>query len=206
MSEKQWYEDMPRDEFEGKHVRAVVDSGTVIEGRLELWDSRLVVVCMGSLGDGIYVLKSIDDCWYLMGGIKSLDLVWDERDWTRIDAKDVIHGDAVVVNGRLCTVDKAWPDDYHPQVVTDAPGRMLVDLSLISFPLRRKAEVKVPMEPGYYRDRDGGFWKMWLYSEGHAVWQPMLVDIGDTCHMNSTLEMKRLMPLTPVHFESGRAA
>lgn len=206
MSEKQWYEDLPRDEFEGKHVRAVMDSGAVVEGRLALWIGDRVVIFLVGSDEGITVMLSKDGSFRLTEGVKSLDLVWDERDWDRIDVKDVRHGDAVVVNGRICTVDKAWPGDYHPQVVTDAPSRMLIDFSLIPFALRRKAEVKVPMEPGYYRDRDGGYWKMWLYSEGHAVWQPMLVDIGDTCHMNSSLEMKRLMPLTPVHFESGRAA
>ena len=208
MSEKQWYEDIPIEEFAGKHVRVVVDGGAVIEGRLAVWEDKQTSIYMGSLSDdGLSPLRTtMDGRRELMYGVKSLDLVWDERDWDRIAVRDVRHGDAVVVNGRLCTVDKAWPGDYHPQVVTDAPGRMLIDLCLIPFALRRKAEVKVPMEPGYYRDRDGGFWKMWLYSEGHAVWQPMLVDIGDTCHMNSTLEMKRLMPLTPVHFESGRAA
>ena len=206
MSEKQWYEDLSRDDFEGKHVKAVMDSGAVVKGQLALWIGDRVAICFVGSDEGITVLFSKDGSFCLTEGVKSLDLVWDERDWERIDVRDVRHGDAVVVNGRLCTVDKAWPGDYHPQVVTDTPGRMLIDLSLISFALRRKAEVKVPMEPGYYRDRDGGFWKMWLYSDGHAVWQPMLVDIGDTCHMNSTLEMKRLMPLTPVHFESGRAA
>ena len=205
MTEKQWYEDIPRNEMADKHVRAVMDSGTVVEGCLKYWNSRLVTVYMGSMVKGIYVLVSIDHRWQLMKGVKRLDLVWDERDWYRIDAKDVRHGDAVVINGRLCTVDKAWPGDYHPQVVTDTPGRMLIDLSLMSFALRRKAEVKVPMEPGYYRDRDGGFWKMWLYDEGDPIWQPVLVDI-DTSHVSSSLEMERLMPLTPVHFESGRAA
>lgn len=206
MTEKQWYEDLSRDDFEGKHVKAVMDSGAVVKGQLALWIGDRVAICFVGSDEGITVLFSKDGYFCLTEGVKSLDLVWDERDWERIDVRDVRHGDAVVVNGRLCTVDKAWPGDYYPQVVTDTPGRMLIDLSLISFALRRKAEVKVPMEPGYYRDRDGGFWKMWLYSDGHAVWQPMLVDIGDTCHMNSTLEMKRLMPLTPVHFESGRAA
>ena len=205
MSEKQWYEDMPSDDFEGKHVKAVMDSGAVVEGRLALWIGDRVVIFMVGSDEGITVLLSKDGSFSLTEGMKSLDLVWDERDWYRIDTEDVIHGDAVVVNGRLCTVDKAWPGDYHPQVVTDAPGRLLIDLSLIPFALRRKAEVKVPMEPGYYRDRDGAFWKMWLYDEGDPVWQPVLVDV-DTCHVYSSLEMERLMPLTPVHFESGRAA
>lgn len=204
MSEKQWYEDMPSDDFEGKHVKAVMDSGAVVEGRLALWIGDRVVIFMVGSDEGITVLLSKDGSFSLTEGMKSLDLVWDERDWERIDVKDLRAGDAVVANGRLYKV--SWAHVGPPQVVTDTPGRMLIDLRLVSCALRRKAEVKVPMEPGYYRDRDGGFWKMWLYSDGHAVWQPMLVDIGDTCHMNSTLEMKRLMPLTPVHFESGRAA
>ena len=202
MSEKQWYEDMPREEFEGKHVRAVVDSGTVFEGRLELWDSKMVVVCMGSLGDGIYVLKSIDDCWCLTGGIKSLDLVWDERDWDRIDAKDVRHGDAVVVNGRLCTVDKAWPGDYRPQVVTDAPSRMLIDLCLVSFALRRK--VSVPVKPGFYKDTLGRLWARSAKSTDDGPWRSVDPDALDK-PARSDKYMSNLMPLTPVHFVDGEA-
>ena len=222
----EWYNDLKSEDFGGKHVVVTLDDGTTISGALSdtygltakkendtcsayIFMAETVPVITGRYTSPkcLAILVCMEDNrWRPVDGITSVDLVWDERDWDRIDVKDVRHGDAVVVDGRLCTVDKAWPGDYYPQVVTDTPGRMLIDLSLISFALRRKAEVKVPMEPGYYRDRDGGYWKMWLYSEGHAVWQPMLVDIGDTCHMNSTLEMKRLMPLAPVHFESGRAA
>lgn len=199
----EWYSNLKPEEIKGKHVRAVLSSGTVVEGCLEYWDNGLASI--GSLSEGNYVLRGSEKkCWKLTAGVKRLDLVWDERDWEQIDANGLRAGDAVVANGRLYQV--SWAHVGPPQVVTDTPGRMLIDLRLVSCALRRKAEVKVPMEPGYYRDRDGGFWKMWLYSDGHAVWQPMLVDIGDTCHMNSTLEMKRLMPLTPVHFESGRAA
>lgn len=202
MSEKQWYEDLSREEIEGKHVRAVLSSGTVIEGRLEYWGSQLITI--GSLSEGNYVLRGSEkDIWKLTKDVEHLDLVWDERDWERIDAEDLHDGDAVVANGRLYKV--SWAHVGPPQVVTDTPGRMLIDLRLVSCALRRKAEVKVPMEPGYYRDRDGAFWKMWLYDEGDPVWQPVLVDV-DTCHVYSSLEMERLMPLTPVHFESGRAA
>ena len=201
MTEKQWYEDIPRDEFEGKHVRVVVDSGTVFEGRLELWDSRLVVVCMGSLGDGIYVLKSINDCWYLMGGIKSLDLVWDERDWERIDAKDLRDGDAVVANGQLYKVDVSWVHENPPQVVTDTPGRMRIDLRLVSCALRRK--VKVPSKYGYYRDRDGFFWARTMRGD-KKPWHPINQYSMDTPAMSDEA-MAFLMPLTPVHFVDGRA-
>ena len=202
MTEKQWYEDLPREEIEGKHVRAVLSSGTVIEGRLEYWDSQLVTI--GSLSEGNYVLRGPEkDIWKLTKDVEHLDLVWDERDWTRIDAKDVRHGDAVVVNGRLCTVDKAWPDDYHPQVVTVAPSRMRIDLSLIPFALRRK--VNVPAKPGFYKDTLGEFWARAAKPAGDGPWQSVEPDALDQ-PAKSDKYMANLMPLTPVHFESGRAA
>lgn len=139
MSEKQWYEGMPRDEFEGKHVRVVVDSGTVVEGRLELWDSKMVVVCMGSLDDGIYVLKSIDDCWCLMGGIKSLDLVWDERDWDRVGLDDIEAIDALVVAGRLYELVSHEPDcDLWQVRIPGEKHTASVSTAMISCALRRK--------------------------------------------------------------------
>ena len=139
MSEKQWYEDVPRDEFEGKHVRVVVDSGTVFEGRLELWDSRMVVVCMGSLGDGIYVLKSVDDCWYLMGGIKHLDLVWDERDWQRTSLDDIEAIDVLVVAGRLYELVSHKPDcDLWQVRIPGEKHAASVSTAMISCALRRK--------------------------------------------------------------------
>ena len=202
MSEKQWYEDMPRDEFEGKHVRAVVDSGTVVEGRLVLWFDAGVAICMAGSNEGYTVLSSKDGSFRLTEGVKSLDLVWDERDWYRIDAKDVIHGDAVVVNGRLCTVDKAWPGDYHPQVVTDAPGRMLIDLNLIPYALRRK--VQVPVKPGFYKDTMGEFWARAAKSTDDGPWRSVEPDALDQ-PAKSDKYMSNLMPLTPVHFVDGEA-
>ena len=203
MSEKQWYEDIPRDEYEGKHVRAVMDSGAVVEGRLALWIGDRVVIFMIGSDEGITVLLSKDGSFRLTEGVKSLDLVWDERDWTRIDAKAVRHGDAVVVNGRLCTVDKAWPDDYRPQVVTDAPGRMLIDLSLIRFALRSK--VNIPVKPGFYKDTLGEFWARAAKSTDDGPWRSVEPDALDQ-QAKSDKYMSNLMPLTPVHFESGRAA
>lgn len=199
MSEKQWYEDLPREEIEGKHVRAVLSSGTVIEGRLEFGIGSLITV--GSPSERNYILKA-GVGWSLMEGVERLDLVWDERDWYRIDAKDVIHGDAVVVNGRLCTVDKAWPGDYHPQVVTDTPGRMLVDLGLIPFALRRK--VNVPSKPGFYKDTLGRFWARSAKSADGGPWWHVDPDALDK-PARSDKYMSILMPLTPVHFVDGEA-
>lgn len=204
MTEKQWYEDIPIEEFAGKHVRVVVDGGAVIEGRLAVWEDKQTSIYMGSLSDdGLSPLRTtMDGRRELMYGVKSLGLVWDERDWDRIDVRDVRHGDAVVVNGRLCTVDKAWPGDYHPQVVTDAPGRMLIDLSLVSFALRRK--IKVPLASGYYVDRGGYHWVKAKGRDGQP-WR-MVEPYSTEMPAKSSDEMLERAPLTPVHFESGRAA
>lgn len=202
MSEKQWYEDVPRDDFEGKHVKAVMDSGAVVLGRLSLWIGDRVAICFFGSDEGITVLFSKDGSFCLTEGVKSVDLVWDERDWYRIDTEDVLHGDAVVVNGRLCTVDKAWPGDYHPQVVTDAPGRMLIDLCLIPFALRRK--VNVPAEPGFYKDTLGEFWARSAKSTDDRPWRSVEPDAVDQ-PAKSDKYMANLMPLTPVHFVDGRA-
>ena len=197
----EWYSNLKPEEIKGKHVRAVLSSGTVVEGCLEYWDNGLASI--GSLSEGNYVLRGSEKkCWKLTAGVKRLDLVWDERDWDRIDVRDVRHGDAVVVNGRLCTVDLAWADDYHPQVVTDAPFSMLIDLCLVPFALRCKA--KTPTKPGYYRDREGVYWlrpadvskNPWYSVDWSSTDPPVMSDEA----------MESRMPLTPVHFESGRAA
>ena len=202
MSEKQWYEDMPRDEIRGKHVRVVTDSGSVSEGRLEFWGSWLVSV--GNPRERNYVLKgSKEKYWILTEDVKRLDLVWDERDWYRIDTEDVLHGDAVVVNGQLCTVDKTWPGNYCLQVVAYGPGRMLIDLNLIPYALRRK--VQVPVKPGFYKDTMGEFWARSSKPTDGVPWQAVEPDALDQ-PARSDKYMANLMPLTPVHFESGRAA
>ena len=202
MSEKQWYEDLPRDEFEGKHVKAVMDSGAVVKGQLALWIGDRVAISFVGSDEGITVLFSKDGSFCLTEGVKSLDLVWDERDWYRIKVKDVRHGDAVVVNGRLCTVDLALADDYHPQVVTDAPFSMLIDLSLVSFALRRK--VKVPANPGFYKDTLGRLWARSTKSADGGPWWQVDPDALDK-PARSDKYMSILMPLTPVHFVDGEA-
>ena len=202
MSEKQWYEDVPRDEFEGKHVRAVMDSGAVIEGCLKYWDSQLVTI--GSLSEGNYVLRgSGKDFWELTKDVKRLDLVWDERDWDRIDVKDVRVGDAVVVDGVLYEVTNASlvHTDY-PCVGTDALGRNPIDLRLVSCALRRK--VQVPATPGFYKDTLGEFWARAAKPTDNGPWRSVEPDALDQ-PAKSDQYMSNLMPLTPVHFVDGRA-
>ena len=214
MSEE-WYSHLNAEEINGKHVRVRIDDGTVVESYL-VYDDQGGCVRLGdtvlplpweSKSHKVFPSPAVltyedDECLYSLQGVESIDLVWDERDWDRIEVKDVIHGDAVVVNGRLCTVDKAWPGDYHPQVVTDTPGRMLVDLSLIPFALRRK--VNVPVKPGFYKDTLGEFWARAAKPADDGPWRSVEPDALDQ-PAKSDKYMANLMPLTPVHFVDGRA-
>ena len=203
MTEKQWYEDIPRDEIEGKHVRAVMDSGTVIEGCLKHWDSQLVTI--GSLSEENYVLRSIDNRWQLMKGVKRLDLVWDERDWERIKLSDAGDGDVLVVRGELYLITEAHfvDDPVMPVWWSVAADSYIVAPDMVSCALRRK--VKVPVKPGYYKDGLGEFWARAAKSTDDGPWRSVEPDALDQ-PAKSDKYMANLMPLTPVHFESGRAA
>ena len=218
----EWYNDLKSEDFGGKHVVVTLDDGTTISGALSDTygltakkenDTCSAYICMAEtvpVITGLYTSPKClailvcmeDNRWRPVDGITSVDLVWDERDWEQIEVKDVRHGDAVLVNGRLCTVDKAWPGDYHPQVVTDAPGRMLIDLSLIPFALRRK--VNVPDKPGFYKDTLGEFWARAAKSTDDGPWRSVEPDALDQ-PAKSDQYMSNLMPLTPVHFVDGRA-
>ena len=209
----EWYSGMHYDEMDGKHVRVTLEDGTVMEGRLVYdqsdesvrlgstqlsipWDDRTTskIPCPAVLVDGEW------EDWHPLKGIKSLDLVWDERDWERIDAKNLRCGDAVVANGRLYKV--SWAHVGPPQVVTDTPGRMLIDLRLVSCALRRKA--KIPAKPGFYKDGLGEFWSRSVRSTDDRPWRSVEPDALDQ-PAKSDKYMANLMPLTPVHFVDGRA-
>ena len=139
MSEKQWYEDLPREEIEGKHVRAVVDSGTVVEGRLVLWFDAGVAICMADSNEGYTVLSSKDGSFRLTEGVKSLDLVWDERDWDRVGLDDIEAIDAFVVSGRLYELVSRKPDcDLWQVRIPGEKHTASVSTAMIFCALRRK--------------------------------------------------------------------
>ncbi|MCT6901166.1 MAG: hypothetical protein M3Z40_08975, partial [Bifidobacterium sp.] len=180
-----------------------MDSGAVVKGRLSLWIGDRVTICFVGSDEGITVLFSKDGSFRLTEGVKSLDLVWDERDWTRIEVKDLRDGDAVVANGVLYKVRAMGLQDEHPFVLADAPGRLSIDLRLVSCALRRK--MKVPVKPGFYKDTLGEFWARAAKSTDDGTWRSVEPDALDQ-PAKSDKYMANLMPLTPVHFESGRAA
>lgn len=221
----EWYNDLDYKDFDGKHVLVTLDDGTTISGAITYDTLGLTAkkeddtcsgyICMSATAPiliGAYtvpkrldILVNMEDCrWRPLDGIKSVDLVWDERDWDRIDVKDLRDGDAVVANGRLYKVDVSWVHEDPPQVVTDTPSRMRIDLSLVSCALRRKTKVHIPAKAGFYKDRTGSYWvRAWM--PGHdKPWRavdPYAFDFP----VRSEDEMFSRMPLTPVHFVGGRA-
>lgn len=197
MSEKQWYEDVPSDEMADKHVRAVMDSGTVVEGCLKYWDSRLVTVYMGSMVEGIYVLRSIDDRWQLMKGVKSLDLVWDESDWEELGPDDYGKADAIVVNGRLIRVNGISAHHQFRPVVGFS-----VSFEHVSCALRCRH--RLPTELGAYRGADGTL--LMLTDIGLPdKWVCVSEDFKECGVFLGDEQAEEHLPLTPVHFVDGRA-
>lgn len=212
MSEKQWYEDIPRDEIRDKHVRVTCEEGAIFEGRLKPDGPYAALGFKPFVGlkgrssayfEGFHVLeRGSDDSWHPLIGITSVDLVWDERDWDWIDAKDLRCGDAVVANGVLYKVRAMGLQDEHPFVLADAPGRLSIDLRLVSCALRRR--VQVPVKPGFYQDTLGEFWARSAKPTDDGPWRSVEPDALDQ-PAKSDKYMANLMPLTPVHFVDGRA-
>ncbi|RBQ00042.1 hypothetical protein [Bifidobacterium xylocopae] len=193
----EWYEGLTGEELSGKHVRVVTRDGALLEGRL---DGRGQLV-LTKAGESLWLFDRSDGGWRSRSFAQSVSLVWDERDWEQISLDDVRPGDSLVVSGALYEVATVGDGDASRRFLV-AGGDAVVIADMVSCALRRKQQV--PEEPGYYRDNDGELWKMRLYY-GMPVWQPMLVTIGEVCHMNSEDEMYRLLPLIPVHFEDGPA-
>ncbi len=213
--ETSWYSHLRPGEFDDKHVCATLADGTVLEGRL-VYDQSDESVRLGSTqlsipwDDGSTSIVpcpevlwcSEDEQWHPLKGIESLDLVWDERDWERIDARNLRCGDAVVANGVLYKVRAmGLQDEHHPFVLADAPGRLSIDLRLVSCALRHR--VQVPVKPGFYRDRNGCHWERPVVASDKP-WYPVDWFARDTPEM-SNKDMESRMPLTPVHFVDGRA-
>lgn len=210
-----WYSHLKPGEIDGKHVRVTLDDGTVIDSRL-VYDQSDESVWLGSTqlsatwDDGStttvpcpeVLWYSEDEQWHPFDGIKSLDLVWDERDWKQIEDQPLRHGDAVVANGRLYKVSAIMPGEYYSQILTDTPLGQCIPMYLVSCALRRKWAI--PTASGYYEDKGGVYWvraagdkedKPWRMVEPYAAMIPPM----------SCDEMLDRVPLTPVHFESGKA-
>ena len=216
----EWYSHLKAEDLSSRHVHVTIEDGSVLEGRLSIcndekqdkkgmslgstvlstqWNERSYSVFPGTM---VLVQKN-DGCWHSLDGIRSIDLVWDERDWKQIEDQPLRHGDAVVANGRLYKVSAIMPGEYYSQILTDTPLGQCIPMYLVSCALRRKGAL--PAASGYYEDKGGLHWvraagdkedKPWRMVEPYAAMIPAM----------SCDDMLDRVPLTPVHFESGRAA
>lgn len=147
-----WYSELDPDEIAGKHVRATLDDGTVLEGHLVYdEDDGFVRLSRAQLfyywNDGsesqipclTLLVDSEDECWHPLEGVKALELVWDEADWVQVGLDDIEAIDALVVAGRLYELVSHKPDcDLWQVRVPGEKHTARVSTAMISCALRRK--------------------------------------------------------------------
>ena len=200
MSEKTWYEHLDEEDLDGKHVQVTLTDGTVLSGRLTVRDDYPDVALLSTAlvlpyEDGTkadwpigVMCQTEDPRWLPFEGVTDISLVWDERDWERIEVKDMMPGDVAVVCGRLI-----WGG------VVSGTGSLvatstIIPLEMVSCVLRCRS--KLPTEPGFYRSDSGEL----LYLAGDSGW--WLIGPDGPSHLS--LPFADLMPLTRVHFVDGR--
>lgn len=159
----EWYNDLDYRDFDGKHVLVTLDDGTTISGAITYDTYHLQIatdtaikdteactayirmatkmpVIKGSYTDRdhIAILVSMeDDRWRPIYGIKSVDLIWDERDYEQIPVDQVKTGDWIVLEGRKYLVTQI----VGSTIVASAGTYLEVDKSMITTVLRyRKGE------------------------------------------------------------------
>ena len=200
MSDKTWYEHLDEEDLDGKHVQVTLADGTVLSGRLTVRDDYPDVALLSTAlvlpyEDGTkadwpigVMCQTEDPRWLPFEGVTDISLVWDERDWERIEVKDMMPGDVAVVCGRLI-----WGG------VVSGTGSLvatstIIPLEMVSCVLRCRS--KLPTEPGFYRSDSGEL----LYLAGDSGW--WLIGPDGPSHLS--LPFADLMPLTRVHFVDGR--
>lgn len=133
MEMSKWYNDLKAKEFSGKHVRVILSSGTVIEGETQPVKADRIAINAGLDSNEISLLWNTPKSgWTSLGGIKNLDLVWDEKEYKQIPVDQVRTGDWIVLEGRKYLVTQI----VGSTIVASAGTYMEVDKSMISIVLR----------------------------------------------------------------------
>ena len=205
MSDKAWYEHLDEEDLDGKHVQVTLADGTVLSGRLTVRDDYPDVALLSTAlvlpyEDGTkadwpigVMCQTEDPRWLPFEGVTDISLVWDERDWERIEVKDMLPGDVAVVGGHL-----VWDAVVSSGNRSLVCGEAVIPWSMVSCALRWKSKLptKLPTEPGFYRDGDGTLYYLSTLAEFWVMETPEKWDC-----------MRGLpdKPLTPVHFVDGRA-
>ena len=146
----EWYSELALEEMKGKHVRVLLDGGSVLEGRLvydkqsgfvRLDDPPLVVpVDNGSEVEmplPALLFENEDGIWCPLRGIRFIELAWDERDWEQLCPDDADVAERVVILGRMWRV--VGPDEGSGRVwVCDNSTTFSVDSTMVSAYLRAR--------------------------------------------------------------------
>lgn len=156
----EWYNDLDYEDFRGKYVRVAFEDGIIISGPATYNRYHMTVatnkavkdveVCTGYMmiahafdsvagstteGTNIAILQCMEDKrWRPLQGIKSVDLVWDEREYEKIPVDQVRTGDWIVLEGHKYLVTQI----VGSTIVASAGNYLEVDKSMISTALRRR--------------------------------------------------------------------
>ena len=85
------------------------------------------------------ILVNMEDCrWRPLDGIKSVDLIWDEKEYEQIPVDQIKAYDYVVFNGRIFQVCQALPS-FISIAVDSIVMYARLDKSMISTALRRRS-------------------------------------------------------------------
>lgn len=157
----EWYNDLDYHDFDGKHVLVTLDDGTTVSGAITYDTLGLTAkkeddtcsgyICMSATAPiliGAYtapkrldILVNMEDCrWRPIDGIKSVDLVWDEREYEQIPVDQIQNLDYVVFNGHLYQVTGALSPFFYV-AVDSVVMYAKIDKSMISTALRRRSSI-----------------------------------------------------------------
>lgn len=135
----EWYSNLKVEEFSGKHVRVTLNSGTVIEGETQPVNPDRIAMNVGPDSNEISLLWNTPKSgWTSLGDIKSLDLIWDEKEYEQIPVDQIKAYDYVVFNGRIFQVCQAM-QPFVSIAVDSIVMYARLDKSMISTALRRRS-------------------------------------------------------------------
>ena len=197
MSDREWYEGLPGDDFFGKHLQVHMTNGVIYTGPV-LADDCLVAMNLCGESRSILERESATSEWCKSPSVVSVSLLWDERDWEQIRTEDISKADAIVVNGRLIRVKGLFtPNRFLPIEGSSVP------FEHVSYALRHRS--KLPTELGTYRGADGALLIRLKAVFEEEKWMYISRDFSDDDAYVGDEVARKYLPLTPVHFVDGRA-
>lgn len=198
----EWWDGLTLEELKGIHVKALMNSE---RGDDEKFTVEGVLDNCGRIAGSEHCLFVTSNRWgekfdktvTPTANVFRVNKVWDEREFLRLDLKDLVdskaHVDQVVVNGAMYDV---YDIDYDELTVSlGISGAQSVSFEMVSDFLLQRPFVLLKND-SYYRDALGRYW--------HSI-AGCLMSLGSDGEYISDSDEKliRMMPLTEVHFVDG---